>query len=43
MVSELLVAILCLVFVGFAVVLGVAGARNGKKQALTEANDPDKS
>ena len=32
MVSEVLVAVLCLVFVGFAVMLGVAGARNGKKK-----------
>lgn len=43
MVSELLVAVLCLVFVGFAIVLGVAGARNGKKHSIAEAGETDKS
>ena len=38
MVSEVLVAVLCLAFVGFAVMLGVAGARNGKKSAPGEAD-----
>ena len=38
MVSEVLVAVLCLVFVGFAVMLGVAGARNSKKSAPGEAD-----
>ena len=43
MVSEVLVAVLCLVFVGFAIVLGVAGARSGKKHSMAEAGDTDKS
>lgn len=43
MVSELLVAVLCLVFVGFAIVLGVAGARSGKKHSMAEAGKIDES
>ena len=43
MVSEVLVAVLCLVFVGFAIVLGVAGARSGKKHSMAEAGDTGKS
>lgn len=43
MVSELLVAVLCLVFVGFAIVLGVAGARSGKKHSMAEAGKTDES
>ena len=43
MVSEVLVAVLCLVFVGFVIVLGIAGARSGKKHSMAEAGDTDKS